>query len=533
MYQYWPRLRINLSLDGFDPLQYQRQCDVSSMYGVKWLSPQEADTSLVDGIADAAQSTVRVSIVAEYVQVSIVKTECEYDDEQAADSFKRMYHQTNLVPQTITYFLQMTSTYSLQSALEQLPRSGDNHGYVKLSDLSLTTLLLLSVAFQYLTPDPTNDFGTTATSRACFQLALSRIWTLHSQDEEVNLTSKMMVAVQLIIIYGRPFHAMGILRQVGMGLSSTWTRSRLSLGPASFLTKMHLLMESDMLSEIDGQPTADVAQLFFDTSGNVNGSQTQFPLYSAPPEQQAPLFLDQTLWLRLCLNRIFTTIYMINNAYSNPRFVGRPISDITSELEYWYRSLPIELQFPRTLAAYGLLTSSIPSYKVNIATRYYLCHFMLNKGVCYYLLHKEIERLATPPKTPEDQQDLSGVEIWVFECSRTCLHNALLLVACLRSHPQLIGWYQMQMLISCYAVILQCSVHSPQMFDSFEDPDETLTSIEDQLESVREQNTGSRWTIDMLKNVRRNLQASSPHSSMKPTPGSGMGVQTPSTGHPS
>nr|OQO28432.1 hypothetical protein B0A51_02981 [Rachicladosporium sp. CCFEE 5018] len=171
MYQYWPRLRINLSLDGFDPLQYQRQCDVSSVFSVKWLSPQEADASLVDGIADAAQSTVRVSIVAEYVQ--------------------RMYHQTNLVPQTITYFLQMTSTYSLQSALEQLPRSGDNLGYVKLSDLSLTTLLLLSVAFQYLTPDPTNDFGTTATSRACFQLALSRIWTLHSQDEEVNLTSKM------------------------------------------------------------------------------------------------------------------------------------------------------------------------------------------------------------------------------------------------------------------------------------------------------------------------------------------------------
>jgi hypothetical protein len=123
-------------------------------------------------------------------------------------------------------------------------------------------------------------------------------------------------------------------------------------------------MESDLLSEIDGQPTADTSQLFFDTSGNVNGSQTQFPLYTAAPEQQAPLFLDQTLWLRLCQNRILTTIYMINNSYSNPRFVGRPISDFTSELEFWYRSLPIELQFPRTIAAYGLLTHIIPSYKV-------------------------------------------------------------------------------------------------------------------------------------------------------------------------
>jgi hypothetical protein len=178
-----------------------------------------------------------------------------------------------------------------------------------------------------------------------------------------------MVAVQLIIMYGRPFHALGLLRQVGLSLSSSWTRSRLSLGPSSFLTKMHFLMECDMLSEIDGQPTTDCSMLFFDTNGNVNGSQTQFPLYSAPPEQQAPLFLDQTLWLRLCLNRILTSIYMINNSYSNPRFVGRPISDFTSELEYWYRSLPIELQFPRTLAAYGLLTSSIPSYKVSLPSQ--------------------------------------------------------------------------------------------------------------------------------------------------------------------
>jgi hypothetical protein len=83
------------------------------------------------------------------------------------------------------------------------------------------------------------------------------------------------------------------------------------------------------------------------------------------------LFLDQTLWLRLCQNRILTTIYMINNSYSNPRFVGRPISDFTSELEFWYRSLPIELQFPRTIAAYGLLTQIIPSYKVRIIER---CH---------------------------------------------------------------------------------------------------------------------------------------------------------------
>ena len=333
LYQYWPRLRINLSLDGFDPLQFQRQCD-------------EADHSLEQNLADAADATVRPHIIVEYVQ--------------------RLYHQTNLVPQTIIFLLQMTPTYSLQNAMSQIPmrKPDDGGGYLKLSELSMTLLLLLSVAFHYLSPDPSSDYGTTASSWKCFQLALTRLWTVHSQAEDFMLNTKLMVAVQLQIMYGRPFHAIGILRQVGLSLTSTWTRSRLSLGPASFIAKMHFLMESDLLSEIDGQPTADTSQLFFDTSGNVNGSQMQIPLYAAAPEQQVPLFLDQTLWLRLCQNRILTTIYMINNSYSNPRFVGRPISDFTSELEFWYRSLPIELQFPRTIAAYGLLTQIIPSYKV-------------------------------------------------------------------------------------------------------------------------------------------------------------------------
>jgi hypothetical protein len=517
LYQYWPRLRINLSLDGFDPLQFQRQCD-------------EADHSLEQNLADAADATVRPHIIVEYVQ--------------------RLYHQTNLVPQTIIFLLQMTPTYSLQNAMSQIPmrKPDDGGGYLKLSELSMTLLLLLSVAFHYLSPDPSSDYGTTASSWKCFQLALTRLWTVHSQAEDFMLNTKLMVAVQLQIMYGRPFHAIGILRQVGLSLTSTWTRSRLSLGPASFIAKMHFLMESDLLSEIDGQPTADTSQLFFDTSGNVNGSQMQIPLYAAAPEQKVPLFLDQTLWLRLCQNRILTTIYMINNSYSNPRFVGRPISDFTSELEFWYRSLPIELQFPRTIAAYGLLTQIIPSYKVgrcntvtfhyhtltlsqvNLAIRYYFCHFMLNRPVCYFLLHKEIERCATPPKTPDDSlQDLSDLETWVFESSRNCLHNALLIVACLRSHPQLIGWYQSQYLIACYAVVLQMQLQQPTAFGDSEDADYTLDSIEMLLEQVKVQTTQSRWTIDMLRNVRQNLNAASPLSTLRPTPGSALSVQTPNT----
>lgn len=195
LYQYWPRLRINLSLDGFDPLQFQRQCD-------------EADHSLEHNLAEAADATVRPRIIAEYVQ--------------------RLYHQTNLVPQTIIYLLQMTPTYSQAAAMQQIPalKPGDEMRYVKLGDLPLTLLLLLSVAFHYLSPDPSSDYGTTASSWKCFQIALTRLWTVHSQAEDYMLNTKLMVAVQLQIMYGRPFHAIGLLRQVGLSLSSPWTRSR-------------------------------------------------------------------------------------------------------------------------------------------------------------------------------------------------------------------------------------------------------------------------------------------------------------------
>jgi hypothetical protein len=208
--------------------------------------------------------------------------------------------------------------------------------------------------------------------------------------------------------------------------------------------------------------------------------------------------------------------------------------------------LPIELQFPRTIAAYGLLTHIIPSYKVhstsmcfifdcadnhqqvNLAIRYYFCHLLLNRPVCYFLLHKEIERCATPPKTPDDSlQDLSDLETWVFESSRNCLHNALLIVACLRSHPQLIGWYQAQYLIACYAIVLQMQLQQPTAFGDSEDAEYTLNSIESLLEGVKVQTTQSRWTIDMLKNVRHNLNAASPLSTLRPTPGSAL--TTPNT----
>lgn len=168
--------------------------------------------------------------------------------------------------------------------------------------------------------------------------------------------------------------------------------------------------------------------------------------------------------------------------------------------------------------------------EVNLAIRYYFCHFMINRPVCYFLLHKEIERCATPPKTPDDSlQDLSDLDVWVFESSRNCLHNALLIIACLRSHPQLIGWYQAQYLIACYAVVLQMQVSQPTAFGESEDAGFTLDSIENLLESVKVQTTQSRWTIDMLRNVRRNLYATSAHAALKATPGSAFGVPTPST----
>lgn len=109
------------------------------------------------------------------------------------------------------------------------------------------------------------------------------------------------------------------------------------------------------------------------------------------------------------------------------------------------------------------------------------------------------------------------------------MNNALLIVACLRHHPQLIGWYQAQYLIACYAVVLQMHAQQPTAFGDSEAAEYTLNSIEILLEQMKVQTVGNKWTVDMLKNVRMNLQASGAMVSIKQTPVSALNILTPNT----
>jgi hypothetical protein len=68
---------------------------------------------------------------------------------------------------------------------------------------------------------------------------------------------------------------------------------------------------------------------------------------------------------------VLTGFYMMNHPYANPRLISRRLSDFTSELEFWYQSLPISLQFPRSVIAYTTLRRPMPAYKVSMRTIMY------------------------------------------------------------------------------------------------------------------------------------------------------------------
>jgi hypothetical protein len=76
---------------------------------------------------------------------------------------------------------------------------------------------------------------------ACMQLALARSWALSAQFDEYKITVQLMIVAQLARAYGKPFHALGVLKEIGRTLHLA--RSRLSSLVFSLISKIHCILE--------------------------------------------------------------------------------------------------------------------------------------------------------------------------------------------------------------------------------------------------------------------------------------------------
>jgi hypothetical protein len=212
MYQYWPRLRINLTLQDFDPLQFQHQAS-------------RKDTALQDGLHAAVSAVLPVDSVR--------------------STLRALYDDQDLLPPELACFLKLSPIFSESRVGALLPADpGDREpGYeagFRSDTQPLEVLLLLSLSFRY-SASATLSSNPVSLAVACMQLALAGSWTLSAQADDYRLTVKLMIAAQLTKVYGRPFHALGILKEVGHTLHLA--RSRLPLPVFSLASKIHCILE--------------------------------------------------------------------------------------------------------------------------------------------------------------------------------------------------------------------------------------------------------------------------------------------------
>lgn len=116
-------------------------------------------------------------------------------------------------------------------------------------------------------------------------------------------------------------------------------------------TRLHFVLESDLLSELDDIPSTPVALLqsaaiCSHENGQSNRS-SDSDHYSNIENDVARLFFHH-FHLRLVMNDILHELYTPSKAYTPPSVIGEAISKISRNLEDWYRSLPLNMQFSRS-----------------------------------------------------------------------------------------------------------------------------------------------------------------------------------------
>ena len=111
---------------------------------------------------------------------------------------------------------------------------------------------------------------------------------------------------------------------------------------------VHFLVESDLLTEIDGKSSTPMRLL--STRSISEPARHSESLY-APQSSRAQVEREfsQHLRLRLLLNDVLVHLYTTSRAYVHPSEIGDTVSRLSRDLEHWYRNLPLTMQFSRRL----------------------------------------------------------------------------------------------------------------------------------------------------------------------------------------
>ncbi|KAN0092135.1 hypothetical protein V8E51_017982 [Hyaloscypha variabilis] len=319
--QYWPRLRVKLTLD-LEPLTFLKVAD-------------EEDTYLTGLVLGAEQ---------EFELLPIIR------------SLENLYDNLLDLPLSLIDLLKTSQYFFKEHILEPLYEGRGEHQMVlDLRHCSIELLLLRTVAVRSVATDAADS--ALPSSETCFKLALESFWKLQSKSDDSVIPLTLCFAHIHLYFFARPFHALGMLQAVTPAIHRFDKRrsgDKNLEGQKVVYSRLHYLLESDILTELDGVPSASslrpitVIPPLSSGHGAVSDSTHNYAIHSE-------------LFLRVILNKVLGGLYTANEAYITPEEAGPVISSVSIKLDTWYQSLPLEMQFSRNISSFHITSRIMPS----------------------------------------------------------------------------------------------------------------------------------------------------------------------------
>ncbi|KAJ9138224.1 Zn(2)-C6 fungal-type DNA-binding domain protein [Pleurostoma richardsiae] len=342
----WPRIRLNLTIPHLVSQTYLVESDQSDPILLEW-------TARIGG--KLPQLTVW----------------------QAIRSVETFYGFLDVLPIYLGVLFEIYPGFSADHVISSLAGQFTPDGVseqvalVDLYGLSIPQLLVLSMAMGTVDGNPLemSPSSMKTLAAACCAIALQKQWILRSGLDEDLVPLVLTMACCLVFFWGRPFHALGCLQSVDHAIKHLSLRYSSDSRVQSY-ARLHFILEGDILTEIDGFPSATSLSLLNQDNAKLNLSDAMTPGSPAASHNDRSS-IGNHVQLRSYLNRILHLLYIPHKAYAQPHELADIVCGLSAKLRQWYQSQPLDQQFVRDVTIFSM---NVPSMNVRlreVAVRYF------------------------------------------------------------------------------------------------------------------------------------------------------------------
>ncbi|EXJ74467.1 uncharacterized protein A1O5_02763 [Cladophialophora psammophila CBS 110553] len=346
MFNYWSRLRINLDIPGLQPLKFLGQVDDndSGLFSANFESPVPAD--------------IPMSVVVKCIESLFASME------ELPFVFRHLFLYGGL-----------SNEVCLDVLRRHLEASPGQDVILLFKAQTIEELLIQAVALKHMATVTGDNRLLGEKADLSFRYALQQMWVLQAQQSPRALPFRFLFVIMLLYLYGRPYHALRILQSL----------EPLVYGPppkpqddpavkSQYEACLHqyFILESDILSEVDGLPLERLHNLFVatmtqDAAATPPSLFGNEPIAASVDNYQSQELLAH-LQLRAYMNNILEHMYQIERAYCRPEDVAGVVTDIARRLDLWYWTLPLSMRFPRHPSSFCLASHNMSHIMVSKET---------------------------------------------------------------------------------------------------------------------------------------------------------------------